>query len=81
MMNKNDNTHYLLHVFTDRELKNFIKCPPLNKSNNRKDAVKQMKQYAHDDIVKGHYYFYKVIEQKMTTIDIYPSQETTGDIE
>ena len=79
--NSNENTHYLLHVYTDRELKNFIKCPPLSKSNTRKEAVKQMKEYAHGDIVRGQYYFYHVIEQKMTTIDIYPSQETTGDIE
>lgn len=68
--------HYLLHIFEDRELKAFVKCPPL-RAKTRKEAIKKMKEYAHQDIVKGHYYFYKVIEQQMTTIDIYPTTETS----
>ena len=74
-----DTKHYLLHVFSDKDCLIFIKCPPLNKATSRKGAIKQMKEYAHGDIVKGQYYFYKVIEQTMKTIDIYPSTEQTGE--
>ena len=64
--------HYLIHIFEDKDLNVFLKCPPC-RSNNRKDALKVMKEYAYDDIIKGNYYFYELIEQKMTSVEIYPN--------
>jgi hypothetical protein len=69
-----DSTRYLIHVYEDKGLNVFLKCPPC-RSNNRKDALKVMKEYAYQDIVKGHYHFYELIEQKMTSISIYPENK------
>ena len=67
-----DSIRYLIHVYEDKGLNVFLKCPPC-RSNNRKDALKVLKEYAYHDIVKGQYYFYELIEQKMTSVEIYPS--------
>jgi hypothetical protein len=69
-----DKTHYLIHVYNDKDLKVFLKCPPC-RSTNRKEALKIMKEYAYEDIVKGQYYFYELIEQKMTSLEIYPTNK------
>ena len=79
-MKNKDNTHYLIHVYQDRELMKHIRSVG-NDCKTKKDAVKLMKDEAHRDIVRGHYYFYHVQQQRMETIEVYPSQETTGDIE
>ena len=47
----------------------------------KKDAVKLMKNEANYDLVRGNYYFYHVQQHRTETIEVYPSQETTGDIE
>jgi hypothetical protein len=73
-----DNTHYLIHVYQDGELMKHIRSVG-NDCKTKKDAVKLMKDEAHRDIVRGRYYFYHVQQQKMETIEVYPSQETTGD--
>jgi hypothetical protein len=79
-MNNKDNTYYLIHVYQDRELMKHIRSVG-NNCKTKKDAVKLMKNEAHNDIVRGNYYFYHVQQHKTETIEIYPSQETTGDIE
>jgi hypothetical protein len=67
-----DSIRYLIHVYEDKTLNVFLKCPPC-RAKDRKEAHKIMKNYAYDDIVKGQYYFYELIEQKMTSLDIYPT--------
>jgi hypothetical protein len=75
-MNTAPTNHYLLHVYEDKDHKVFIKCPPL-RSNNRKQAIKKMREYMHEDLVNGKYYFYVVTEQRNTIIDYAPNHETT----
>lgn len=67
-----DKIHYLIHVFEDKDLNVFLKCPPC-RAKDRKEAHKIMKNYAYEDIVKGQYYFYELIEQKMTSLETYPN--------
>lgn len=79
-MNNKDKIEYLIHVYQDRELMKHIRSVA-NNCKTKKDAVKLMKNEANYDLVRGNYYFYHVQQHKTETIEVYPSQETTGDIE
>ena len=76
-MNTAPTKYYLLHVYEDKDHNVFLKCPPL-RSTTRKQAVKKMREYMHEDLVKGLYYFYVVIEQTMKVIEYAPNNETTN---
>jgi hypothetical protein len=63
---------YTLDVFTDKELKEY-RCSPIVRSHDKKLARKDMMEIAHKHLVKGKYYFYRLIEERKTQIEIYPS--------
>jgi len=69
--------HYLVHVYNDGEFNSLLKSVPADKAKTAKQALKIMKDAAYKDIVAGHYYYYNLIEQKMTTILTYPNKETS----
>ena len=69
--------NYLIHVYNDGDINTFLKSVPADKAKTAKQALKIMKDAAYNDIIKGHYYFYNLIEQKMTTLVTYPSTETS----
>ena len=69
--------HYLIHVYNDKDFNAFLKSVPTDKAKTAKQALKIMKDAAYKDIVAGQYYYYNLIEQKMTTLLTYPSTETT----
>jgi hypothetical protein len=69
--------NYLIHVYNDGDFNTFLKSVPADKAKTAKQALKIMKDAAYHDIIKGHYYFYNLIEQKMTTLVTYPSTETS----
>jgi hypothetical protein len=67
--------HYLLHVYEDKDLLKHIKSTAVRQE--KKLAKKDMMELASCHLAQGLYYFYELVEQKTTTIEIYPSTETT----
>jgi hypothetical protein len=75
---ESSNKHYLIHVYQDKELLVHLKSIPTNGEQKLKKVAKIMKDAAYEDIVKGKYYFYNIVEQTTKSIEVYPSQEVTG---
>ena len=67
--------HYLLHVYADKDLLKHIKSTEVRQT--KKLAKKDMMELASMHLTQGLYYYYELVEQKMTTIEVYPSTETT----
>ena len=65
--------HYLLHVYEDKDLLKHIKSTAVRQT--KKLAKKDMMDLASLHLTQGLYYFYELVEQKTTTIDIYPTIE------
>jgi hypothetical protein len=60
---------YFIHSFADSKFKHEVMRYDCN-AKNRKAAMKKMIQIKCDDLVKGNYYFYVVIEQKNYIVEV-----------
>jgi len=67
---------FYLHISEDMEGLKNVPITGLSFAT-KKDAKKAMMDLASKDLTQGRYYFYRLIEQKMITHEIYPSTETT----
>jgi hypothetical protein len=67
--------YYLLHVYEDKDLLKHIKSTMVRQT--KKLAKKDMMDLASLHLTQGLYYFYELVEQKTTTIQVYPSTETS----
>lgn len=67
--------HYLLHVYGDKEMLQHIKSTEVRQT--KKLAKKDMMELASLHLTQGLYYFYELVEQKTTTLEVYPSTETS----
>jgi uncharacterized protein YdhG (YjbR/CyaY superfamily) len=71
-----DNISFIIHTSTDKEgLTNIPQSCGIHKT--KKDAKKAMMNQASNDLSKGKYYFYRLIEQRTITHEVYPSIQTS----
>jgi hypothetical protein len=68
-----DKTTYSLNIYKDKELKELIKNTIIRP--DKKLARRDMMDLASLHLTQGLYYYYEMVEHKLTSIEIYPSNK------
>jgi hypothetical protein len=69
-----DSTHYLIHVYGDKEmLQHLYSVGEVPK--DKKKAKKMLTDIIATDLMHNKYYYYEFIEQSFKTLETYPSSK------
>jgi len=69
-----DSTHYLIHVYSDKEmLQHLYSTGDIPK--DKKKALDLMKDLYTTDLMHSRYYFYELVEQSFKSIDTLPNNK------
>jgi hypothetical protein len=67
-----NSTHYLIHVYHDKDLlKHAYSAGDV--PSDKKKAKNMLTDLIATDLMHNRYYFYEFIEQSFTTLEIYPT--------
>jgi hypothetical protein len=67
-----DSTHYLIHVYQDKDLLQHVYSAS-DVPSDKKKAKNLLTDLIATDLMHNRYYFYEFIEQTFKTLEIYPS--------
>jgi len=69
-----DSTHYLIHVYGDKEMLQHLHSVG-NVPKDKKKALDLMKDLYTTDLMHSRYYFYELVEQTFKSIDTLPNNK------
>jgi hypothetical protein len=67
-----NSTHYLIHVYEDKEMLKHIKSIA-NVPQDKTKAHKLFKSVIIDDTTLNKYYYYELVEQTFKSVELYPT--------